>query len=404
MVEVYLDIVGLIIKFQIEWVYVLVVVCGVEIDVQVVVLVICVGVKEYILLLLDLEMIVVVLVVVVQECGDLIYMDEVMVVVVKLVEQVVLLDVFVLIIGEFGIGKEVIVCYVYKCLNWVFKLFILINCVVILEYFLEFELFGYEKGVFIGVVVCWIGKFEEVDGGMFFFDEIFEMEVCLQVKLLCVIQECVIDWVGGMWLVLINICILVMFNWDFVDSVRQGQFCEDLLFWFNVVNFKLLVLCECLVDIFEFVYFFIKYYLEVNGVLVCLLLLEVCQVLMLNLWLGNVWEFENIMYCVILLVGNVEIGVEVIWMFDGILFGVLFGFVECVVQIVEVVIWLFVGWIVVDVEKDFILDMFDYCFGNWIYVVKIFGIFIWMLWNKLNQYMDEGVQVFVFGEVCVQYI
>lgn len=85
---------------------------------------------------------------------------------------VVLLEVMVLIYGDFGIGKELVVRVIYVSSVCSEKLLVMFNCVVFNEFLLEFELFGYEKGVFIGVDKCWEGCFVEVDGGMLFFDEI----------------------------------------------------------------------------------------------------------------------------------------------------------------------------------------------------------------------------------------
>lgn len=104
--------------------------------------------------------------------------------------MVVLLDVMVLIYGDFGMGKELVVWVLYVCSVRSDKLLVMFNCVVFNELLLEFELFGYEKGVFIGVDKCWEGCFVEVDGGILFFDEIGDILLLMQVCLLWVIQEC----------------------------------------------------------------------------------------------------------------------------------------------------------------------------------------------------------------------
>lgn len=381
---------------------VLVVVCGVNVCLEMVVVVICVGVKEFILLLLDVELIVVVFEVVVDDECVMIVCDLFMMIVIELVDCIVVFEVFVLIIGESGVGKEVMVCYVYFKFKCVFKLFVFVNCVVIFENLLELEFFGYEKGVFIGVIVCCVGKFEEVDGGMFLFDEILEMDVWLQVKLLCVIQECEIDCVGGIKLVKVNICILVMFNWDLCKVVVDGIFCEDLFFCLNVVNLVLLLLCECLIDIIVLVDYFVKKYFVVNQVEEKLIFDVVCIQLLVCEWMGNVCELENVMYCVVLLVFGCEIGLDVICMLDGFVF-IGFGFsVICyVVDVVGVVQCVVVGKMVVEVEQDFILDMLDYCLGNCIYVVNIFGILICILCNKLKFYVDQGVEILQFNQIIV---
>lgn len=102
-----------------------------------------------------------------------------------------------MVVGESGMGKEVVVCVIYKLSGRWNKFFIVINCVVILEQFLESELFCYVKGVFIGVFVNGkIGLIQVVNMGMLFFDEIGDMLLMLQVKLLCVIEVCEILLIG----------------------------------------------------------------------------------------------------------------------------------------------------------------------------------------------------------------
>jgi two-component system response regulator FlrC len=117
----------------------------------------------------------------------------------------------------------VIARHVHKCSNRASKPFISINCAAIPEHLLESELFGHEKGAFTGAVARRIGKFEEADGGTLLLDEISEMDVRLQAKLLRAIQERVIDRVGGTRPVPVNIRILATSNRDLAESVRSGK-------------------------------------------------------------------------------------------------------------------------------------------------------------------------------------
>lgn len=102
----------------------------------------------------------------------------------SLLDKFVLMEVIVLIVGEIGIGKEVVVCYFYYYSVCCQQLFLVVNCGVLIESFVEVELFGYEKGVFIGVQQGQFGWFEVVEGGMLLLDEIGELSLLLQVKLL----------------------------------------------------------------------------------------------------------------------------------------------------------------------------------------------------------------------------
>ncbi|MEP3048233.1 MAG: sigma-54 dependent transcriptional regulator [Roseibium sp.] len=393
MVEVHLDISGLIAKLQNERMHVPVVACGVETDAQAAVSAIRAGAKEYIPLPPDPEMIAAVLAAVAQERGDLIYRDEAMAVVVKLAEQVAPSEASVLITGESGTGKEVIARHVHKCSKRASKPFISINCAAIPEHLLESELFGHEKGAFTGAVARRIGKFEEADGGTLLLDEISEMDVRLQSKLLRAIQERVIDRVGGTRPVPVNIRILATSNRDLGESVRQGQFREDLLFRLNVVNLKLPALRERPADVMELAQFFIKHYSEANGVPIKPFSVDARQALMTNTWPGNVRELENTIHRATLLAVGDEIGVEAIRMPDGSPLGVSRGPAELAAQTAEAVTRSFVGRTVSDVERDLILDTLDHCLGNRTHAAKILGISIRTLRNKLNQYTDEGVQV-----------
>lgn len=398
MVEVHLDIAGLITKLQDERVHVPVVACGVETDAQAAVSAIRAGAKEYIPLPPDPEMIAAVIAAVAQERGDMIYRDETMAAVVKLAEQVAPSDASVLITGESGTGKEVIARHVHVSSNRASKPFISINCAAIPEHLLESELFGHEKGAFTGAVARRIGKFEEADGGTLLLDEISEMDVRLQAKLLRAIQERVIDRVGGTRPVPINIRILATSNRDLAESVRQGQFREDLLFRLNVVNLKLPALRERPADIMELATFFIKHYSEANGVPERSLSVEAKQALTTNPWPGNVRELENTMHRAILLASGAEIGVEAIRMPDGTPLQVASGPAERAAQTAEAVTRSFVGRTVADVERDLILDTLDHCLGNRTHAAKILGISIRTLRNKLNQYTDEGMSVPSPGE------
>ncbi|MBS8260579.1 sigma-54-dependent Fis family transcriptional regulator [Roseibium polysiphoniae] len=393
MVDVGLDIAGMLAKLQSERVHVPIVACGVETDAQAAVSAIRAGAKEYIPLPPDPEMIAAVLAAVAQERGDLIYRDDAMASVVRLAEQVAPSDASVLITGESGTGKEVIARHVHKSSNRASKPFISINCAAIPEHLLESELFGHEKGAFTGAVARRVGKFEEADGGTLLLDEISEMDVRLQAKLLRAIQERVIDRVGGTRPVPVNIRILATSNRDLAESVRQGTFREDLLFRLNVVNLKLPPLRERPADIFELAKFFVDHYAQANGVPARPLSVEARQALSVNPWPGNVRELENTMHRAVLLAQGEEIGAEAIRMPDGSPIAVSKGPAERAALTAEAVSRNFVGRTVADVERDLILDTLDHCLGNRTHAAKILGISIRTLRNKLNQYTDEGVRV-----------
>ena len=145
------------------------------------------------------------------------------------------------------------------------KPFISVNCAAIPEDLLESELFGHEKGAFTGAIARRIGKFEEANGGTLLLDEISEMDVRLQAKLLRAIQERVIDRVGGTKPVPVDIRIIATSNRNLIEAARDGTFREDLLFRLNVVNLKIPPLRERPADVLELAEHFIKKYSQANG-------------------------------------------------------------------------------------------------------------------------------------------
>ena len=213
-----------------------------------------------------------------------------------------------LITGESGTGKEVLARYVHSRSGRSKKPLICVNCAAIPETLLESELFGHEKGSFTGAIARRVGKFEEANGSTLLLDEISEIDVRLQAKLLRAIQERVIDRVGGTRPVPIDIRIIATSNRNLAEAVREGTFREDLLFRLNVVNLKLPPLRERPADVLELAEYFIKKYAVANGVPGRPLSQEARRTLTLNYWPGNVRELENTMHRAVLMASGDEIG------------------------------------------------------------------------------------------------
>ncbi len=399
MVDVMLDISDFCEKLQRERIHLPVVACGTSTDAQAAVSAIRAGAKEYIPLPPDPEMIAAVLAAVAQERNDIIYRDEAMAAVIKLAEQVAPSDASILVTGESGSGKEVVARYVHQRSNRAGKAFISINCAAIPEHLLESELFGHEKGAFTGAVARRIGKFEEADGGTLLLDEISEMDVRLQAKLLRALQERVIDRVGGTRPVPVNIRVIATSNRDLAESVRQGAFREDLLYRLNVVNLKLPPLRQRPADILELAEHFVARYSELNGVSVKPIDPQARRSLQANQWPGNVRELENTIHRAVLLANGEEIGVEALRMPDGTPITTLSEPASRAAVTAEAVSRTLVGRTVADVERDLILDTLDHCLGNRTHAAKILGISIRTLRNKLNQYASDGFGVAAPGEM-----
>jgi two-component system, response regulator FlrC len=395
MVDVTLDIRDLVLRLEAEHIHVPIVACGTSTDARAAVAAIHAGAKEYIPLPPDPELIAAVLAAVADDTRELIYRDEAMAQVIKLAQQVAASDASVLITGESGTGKEVVARYVHGRSNRSRKPFISVNCAAIPENLLESELFGHEKGAFTGALARRVGKFEEASGGTLLLDEISEMDVRLQSKLLRAIQERVIDRVGGTRPVPVDIRILATSNRNLAEAVRDGQFREDLLFRLNVVNLKIPPLRERPADIVELAQHFAKKYAEANGMPVRPLSAEARRALVVNRWPGNVRELENTLHRAVLLTSGDEIGVEHICTPDGARLDQVRAppAVAHAALAAEQVTRALVGRTVADVERDLILETLKHCLGNRTHAANILGISIRTLRNKLNEYTSDGVPV-----------
>lgn len=396
MVDVALDIGTLIQNLESEHINLPVVACGVENNARAAVQAINNGAKEYIPLPPDAELIAAVLEAVSRESHDLIHGDEAMAALIKLADQIAGSEASILITGESGTGKEVLARHVHLKSKRSSRAFVSVNCAAIPENLLESELFGHEKGAFTGAVARRIGKFEEANGGTLLLDEISEMHISLQAKLLRAIQERVIDRVGGKTPVPVDIRIIATSNRDLAASVRDGEFREDLLYRLNVVNLKVPALRQRRGDILPLAQHFIKKYSEANGIAIKPFSGEAEAQLKGNSWPGNVRELENTIHRAVLLTSGDEITVDAIRMPDGSKIDDLSAGHNPATQAAmaaEAVTRSLVGRTVAQVEQDLILQTLEHCLGNRTHAANILGISIRTLRNKLKQYGDEGIDV-----------
>jgi DNA-binding NtrC family response regulator len=394
MVDVALDIRDLVLRLEAEHIHVPIIACGTQNDARAAVAAIHAGAKEYIPLPPDPDMIAAVLAAVADDTRELVFRDDAMAHVVKLAQRIAPSDASVLITGESGTGKEVLARYVHARSNRARAPFISVNCAAIPETLLESELFGHEKGAFTGAVARRIGKFEEANGGTLLLDEISEMDVRLQAKLLRALQERMIDRVGGPRPVPVDIRIIATSNRNLAEAVRDGSFREDLLFRLNVVNLNIPPLRERPADILELAQHFAKKYALANGLPVRPLSAQAKHQLSVNRWPGNVRELENTMHRAVLLTAGDEIGPDAILTPDGLRTDQQKpAAVAHAALAAEAVTRALVGRTVADVERDLILETLRHCLGNRTHAANILGISIRTLRNKLNEYAAEGVAV-----------
>ncbi|MEM7619155.1 MAG: sigma-54 dependent transcriptional regulator [Pseudomonadota bacterium] len=402
MMEVTHDISQLIEALEAEHIHIPLVACGVEHDSKLAVSAIQAGAKEYIPLPPDPELIAAILQAVSNDTQSFIFKDKKMAEVIKLADQVATSDASILITGESGTGKEVIAKYVHQKSKRAEKVFISLNCAAIPENLLESELFGHEKGAFTGAIARRIGKFEEANGGTLLLDEISEMDVRLQAKLLRAIQERVIDRVGGTKPIPVDIRIIATSNRNLKASVKEGTFREDLLYRLNVVNLRIPPLRERPADIIELAEYFIRKYTKANGLSNKSLSENAKQLLLSNAWSGNVRELENTIHRAVILTTGDYILPEAIDLSESTMQTHQFdpsSPESIAAHTADAMTQNLVGKTVAEVERYLILDTLDHCLGNRTHAANILGISIRTLRNKLKQYSDEGLQVPIPGEV-----
>jgi len=215
----------------------------------------------------------------------------------------------VMLTGESGCGKEVIARFIHQHSLRASKPFIAINCAAIPENLLEATLFGYEKGAFTGAAQSQPGKFEQAEGGTLLLDEISEMPLELQAKLLRVLQEREVERVGGHKMIKLDIRVLATSNRDMMAMVKSGQFREDLYYRLNVFPIEIPSLRERPLDIEPLVQRVLETALAGTGQSPFRMTKAAIEKLTQHAWPGNVRELENVMQRAVILATD-TIGAE----------------------------------------------------------------------------------------------
>ena len=380
MIDVKLDIAKFISSLEQERINVLVVACGVANDTSLAVKAIKAGAKEYIPLPPDPELIGAVLAAATRENHALIYGDKKTENILKIAKQIAPSEASVLLTGASGTGKEIFSRFIHDNSKRANKKFVAVNCAAIPETLLESELFGYEKGAFTGAVSRRIGKFEEASDGTLLLDEISEMDIGIQAKLLRAIQEKEIDRIGGKSPIKINTRIIATSNRDLEAAVAAGTFRQDLYYRLNVISLNIPDLKDRPGDIIVLAKHFIKKYSEANELPMKDLSSAAEKALLAYPWPGNVRELENTMHRAVLMSTGDEIGVEAIMLPQS-------G------QETESAEAPAVGQTVAGMERKLIIDTLKHTLGNRTTAANILGISIRTLRNKLKQYQEEGFNV-----------
>ena len=200
----------------------------------------------------------------------------------------------VLILGESGTGKEMLASYIHRASGRSMHPYVALNCAALPENLVESELFGYEKGAFTGAAGRKLGKLELANQGTIVLDEISEMALPFQAKLLRALQEREIDRIGGSKPVPIDVRIIAISNIDLKKAVKEGKFREDLFYRVNVIPFTVPPLRERKTDIPLLANHFLKKYCLLNKRETPTLTEESFILLSKCEWKGNIRELENV--------------------------------------------------------------------------------------------------------------
>ena len=363
-----------------------VVACGTDDDPGIAAGAIRAGAREFLPLPPDPDLIAAILQAAAGEAADIVARDPSMLATLRRADQVAMSQASVLITGESGTGKEVLARYIHGHSRRSGGPFVALNCAAIPENLLESELFGHEKGAFSGAIARRIGRFEAAEGGTLLLDEISEMDIRLQAKLLRALQEREVDRLGGSTPVKVDVRILATTNRNLTDAVAAGQFREDLWFRLNVITLRLPALRERPGDIPPLAAYFVRHYADVNGLPMRELSPAARDKLQTYHWRGNVRELENTLHRAVLLAEGTDIGPEAIEVGEP-------DPAPAIDARTSDVINGLVGRRMNDVERDLIIETLNHTLGNRTHAATILGISIRALRNKLRDYTALGVAV-----------
>ncbi|MCP3952522.1 MAG: sigma-54-dependent Fis family transcriptional regulator [Desulfobacterales bacterium] len=295
----------------------------------------------------------------------------------KLAENVAKSRATVLILGESGTGKELLAAYIHHHSRACENPFVALNCAALPEQLAESELFGHEKGAFTGAVSRKTGKFELARNGTLLLDEISEMALPLQAKLLRVLQEKEIDRVGGSEPVRVATRVIAVTNVDLKQAVEAGEFRKDLYYRINVIPFTLPPLRQRPADIVPLAEHFIQKYCRENQKAVQGLSANASRKLQAYAWPGNIRELENTMERAVIITSGKMIPASQIYMEDE---------DPAVANTIE----LRPGMSVKEMEKELIARTLRKVNDNRTQAADMLGISIRTLRNKLKEYREKN--------------
>lgn len=326
-----------------------------------------------------------------KEFGTIHTADPEMKRILKLAENVASSRATVLICGESGTGKELLARYIHAKSQRAGRRFVAVNCAAVPEGLLESELFGYEKGAFTGAVNSKPGKFELANDSTFLLDEVSEMPLLLQAKLLRVIQEGEIERLGARQPTKVNIRLVATTNRDLLQMVKAGQFREDLYYRLNVLPLQIPALRMRPRDIELLSRFFLDMSGHINGRPARGFTDEGIAKLMRWSWPGNVRELENVIERSVLLSQNELVTADEILIngFDQARAAAVVANDSEEMPMLQLSIS--PGMTLSEAERQLILKTLEYTRQNRTQAAKLLGISIRTLRNKLHEYNGTGL-------------
>jgi two-component system nitrogen regulation response regulator NtrX len=236
--------------------------------------------------------------------------SEVMIEMKELIQKAAATDTKVLIQGENGTGKELVARAIFMNSRRAARPFVAVNCAAIPDTLIESELFGHKKGAFTGAVADKAGRFQQADGGTIFLDEIGDMSLMTQAKVLRVLAENTLEMVGGSKLIEVDVRVIAATNKNLMTEISRGSFREDLYFRLNVLNIQIPPLRTRRSDIPLLVDHFLNRFCSEQGLKPKKLDSAAMEYLVNYSWPGNVRELRNVVEKIVVVVDTVGVGLE----------------------------------------------------------------------------------------------
>jgi len=303
----------------------------------------------------------------------------------KLAKKVATTDASVMVLGPSGSGKEVLAQYVHYNSSRADQKFVAINCAAIPENMLEATLFGYEKGAFTGAIQACPGKFEQAQAGTILLDEITEMDLSLQAKILRVLQEREVERLGGRKTISLDVRVIATSNRDLKEAVAEGKFREDLYYRLNVFPLTWLPLAQRRDDILPLAKHLVQRITQKNGEQIPEFTAAARSKLIAYNWPGNVRELDNVIQRALILYSDniIDAGDLLIEQFDT----------EIVTSSPVVESDDKLGSELKLQEHQIILDTLSACHGSRKDVAERLGISPRTLRYKIARMRDSGIQI-----------